>query len=89
MSVRKDAVFLWLGAGGVYNFGTMSKIWLQLIDQMLLGGTQTKFFMVKNNRSKIGMNSLVNKFHVLNNQIELSHFNLKLSFYKNALKNVE
>ena len=32
------------------------------------------------------MNSLVNKFYILNNQIELSHFNLRLNCYKNAMK---
>ena len=53
----------------------MSKEWLHLNDQMILGGRQMKFLMLKNTESKIGMNSLVNKFDVLNNQIELSHFN--------------
>ena len=37
------------------------------------------------NQPKIGMNSLVNKFDVLNNQIKLLHFNLRLNRCKNAM----
>ena len=56
-----------------------------LNEQMIQGGRQTKFLMLKNNQSKIGMNSLVNKFYVLNNKIELSHFNQTMNCYKKAI----
>ena len=71
---------------GIQMVETMSKDWLHLNDQMLLGGRQTQFLMLKNNPSKVGMNSLFNKFYVLNSQIKLSHFNLRLNCYKNATK---
>ena len=58
----------------LYKDETMSKEWLHLYDQMLLGGRQTKFLMLKSNQLKIVMKSLVNKFYVLNNKIDLSHF---------------
>ena len=70
----------------VYDSETISKEWLHLNDQMILGGRQTKNLMLKNNQSKIGTNSLVNKFCVLNNKIELSHFNLTMNCYKSAMK---
>ena len=53
-----------------------------------LGGRQTKFLMLKNNQSKIRMNSLVNKFYVLNNKIELSDLDKSMNCY-NYLKHLK
>ena len=64
----------------LYNNETMSKEWLHLNDEMILGGSQTKLLMLKNNQSKIGMK--VNKFYVLYNKIELSDLEKSLNCYK-------
>ena len=55
---------------------------------MISGGRQTNFLMLKNNHTKLGLNSLVNKFHVLNNKINLCYFNLSASCCKNVMKNI-
>ena len=43
-----------------------------------LGGRQSKFLLHKSNQTKMGINSLVSKFYVLNNQIDLSDLNTSL-----------
>ena len=66
----------------------MSKEWSFLNEHMILGGRQTKFLIFKNNHTKLGLNSLVNKFHVLNNKINLCNFNLSASCCKIVMKNI-
>ena len=70
----------------LYNNETMSKEWLHLNDEMVLGRRQTKFLMLKNNQSKIVMNCLVYKFYALNNKIELSEFNKSMNCNKHEMK---
>ena len=55
---------------------------------MVFLGRQTKFLMFRNNRTKIGNNSLVNRFHVFNNKISLCDLNLSIGCYKNLMKKV-
>ena len=42
--------------------------------------------MYKNQRAKIGLNSLVNKFYVLHNLIDLSDLNLSMNTFKSKMK---
>ena len=52
------------------------KIWL------IFTSRQTKFITSKSNRTKIGLNSLANRFHLLNNKIPLNWLNLSNVTFK-------
>ena len=43
---------------------------------------QTKFVTVKSNRTKVGLNSLSNRLHTINNLIPLEWLNLTIGSYK-------
>ena len=64
---------------------SQSKEWSHLNNQTIVVGIQRKLLMYKNNESKIGLISLVNKIFDLNNWIDLSDLNLNrniFSFFK-------
>ena len=43
---------------------------------------QTKFITIKSNRTKVGLNSLSNRLHLINNMIPLEWLNLSIESYK-------
>ena len=60
--------------------------WLNFATQIVMTGRQSKFEITKTNRTKIGINTLCNKFYCLNKQIDLTHMNLTFPAYKYQMK---
>ena len=48
----------------------------------ILTGRQTKFFTLKSNKFKVGINLLANIFYLLNNTIPLTWLNMSLNSFK-------
>ena len=60
--------------------------WLNFATQIVMTGRQSKFEITKTNRTKIGINTLCNKFYCLNKQIDLTYMNLTFPAYKYQMK---
>ena len=67
------------------NGDSMSKEWSYLNEQTILGWRQTKFLIIENNPTKNGLYSLVNKFHILTNKINLCDLNMSIGCFKNLM----
>ena len=59
----------------VYNSNYNSIEFIALNFNQIFTSRQTKFIATRNNRTKVGLNCLANRFHVLNNQIPLDWLN--------------
>ena len=57
-----------------------------LINNVVCTRRQLKFEIIRNNRSKIGMNSLSNKFFHISKQISLDSLNLGFVHFKKLMK---
>ena len=53
-----------------------------LNNNQIFTGRQVKFFSIKSNTFKVGINSLANRFHTINNSIPLNLLNLLLDTHK-------
>ena len=59
---------------------------VSLLDNIICTGRQLKFEVVRSNRSKIGMNTLANKFYHISKMIGLDLLNLTFVHYKKLMK---
>ena len=57
-----------------------------LLNNIVCTRRQLKFEIVRNNRTKIGMNMISNKFYHISKQIGLDLLNLKLVHFKKLMK---
>jgi hypothetical protein len=69
-----------------FNSNTYNKFWLELSDQIIITGRQNRFKCYKKNNYKIGFNILINRFHSLNDKINLNDFNLGFVQFKAKMK---
>ena len=72
----------------IYNSNYNSIEFIKLNFNQILTSRQTKFITTKNNRTKVGLNNLANRFYVLNNTIPLDWLNSAYVTYKVKCKNV-
>ena len=61
--------------------------WVALNLNQILTSRQTTFKTSKNNRKKVGLNALANRFWILNGKIPLTWFNLSMETFKVKCKN--
>ena len=66
----------------LYNECIPNLEWVNLNFQLVTMSRQTHFCCIKNNNSKIGLQTLTNRFHCLNNKIPLDWLNLSLNSFK-------
>ena len=66
----------------LYNTQLPETEWIALNFQQILTTRQTKFLTIKTNNKKIGNNILTNRFHLLNNKINLSDLSESLASFK-------
>ena len=69
-----------------YNSTTQNKDWLELADQIVITGRQSKFISYKSNNYKIGLNILVNRFYSLKQRIVLDDLNHNMPVFKKKMK---
>ena len=69
-----------------FNSIKQNKDWLELADQIVITGRQSKFFSYKSNNYKIGLNVLVNRFYALKQCIVLDNLNLNMPMFKKKMK---
>ena len=65
----------------VYNNKLHSVEWPALNQNQILTSRQVNFKIVKNNRSKIAMNAIANRLHILNNEIPPECLNLSINTF--------
>ena len=70
----------------LYNSNIHSTDWRDLANLIIITGRQSKFKCFKTNIYKIGMNILINRFHALNNLIELNDLDSTLPCFKRKMK---
>ena len=61
--------------------------WVAINLNQILTSRQTTFKTNKNNKKKVGMNALANRFWVLNGKIPLAWFNMSFETFKVKCKN--
>ena len=66
----------------VYNQCQPEHEWIEMNFSQTLMSRQTHFHVNKNNRLRIGLNSLCNRFHYINDKIELTLLNKSYLAYK-------
>ena len=67
----------------LYNANEGNDIeWQSLNHFQVLTSRQTKFKIQKGNKSRVGLNALANRLHVLNDKIPLVWLNLSIDTYK-------
>ena len=66
----------------LYNANEHSLEWISLNENQILTTRQTNFMIMKTNNTKVGLNILTNRFHILNGLIPLSWLNFSLSTFK-------
>ena len=66
----------------LYNSEKMTSDWINLNTQQNFNGRINKFLVSNVSNYKIGKNQMVNRFCVLNNQIDLNWLNLSFNSYK-------
>ena len=66
----------------VYNQCQPEQEWIEMNFSQTLMSRQTHFHVNKNNRLRIGLNSLCNRFHYINDKIELKLLNKSYLAYK-------
>jgi hypothetical protein len=59
-----------------FNSTSHNKDWIDFANQFVITGRQSKFIMMQNNKLRIGLNSVPNRFNYISNQIELDMLNL-------------
>ena len=59
---------------------------VSLLNNIICTGRQLKFEVVRSNKSKIGMNTLSNKFYHISKMIGLDLLNLTIVHYKKIMK---
>ena len=57
-----------------------------LLNNIVCASRQLNFEIIRNNRSKIGMNMISNKFYHISKMISLSNFNKTFVHYKKIMK---
>ena len=72
----------------LFNSANYSKDWIDLTNQIVLGTRQEFFSCIRSNNYKIGLGSMVNKFHSLNGKIKLNALNYSYPKYKFECKNI-
>ena len=70
----------------LYNSNVHSTDWRDLANLIIITRRQSKFKCFKTNIYKIGMNILINRFHALNNLIELNDLDSTLPCFKRKMK---
>ena len=48
----------------------------------ILTSRQSKFFSLRGNNKRVGLNAIANRFFILNNRIPLNWFNLSIDSFK-------
>ena len=66
----------------LYNANESSLEWNSLNENQILTTRQTNFLVMKTNNTKVELNILTNRLHILNGIIPLSWLNLSLSAFK-------
>jgi hypothetical protein len=69
-----------------YNMQSPLSEWIELNLNQFFTSRQTNFMSNTNNRHVIGSNALCNRFKLLNDKINLNHFNLNFNSYKIVCK---
>ena len=72
----------------LFNTNTHSIDWIDLNNQIIMGSRQEFFNCVRVNNYKIGLGSMVNKFHSLNGKILLTSLNDSYPTFKYKCKNI-
>ena len=73
----------------LYNSSLTNEVeWLMLNDLQVLTSRQTKFVIQKGNNTKVGLNALANRLHIINNKIPLSWLNLSVDTFKVKCKSL-
>ena len=72
----------------LYNSEHQNTDWRDLANLIIITRRQTKFRTFKSNNYKIGMNVLINRFHSLNDLIELKDLDSTLPCFKRKMKDV-
>ena len=78
MMLYKHAIML----HKLYNENFPEMDWLALNFQQTTTQRQTNFYVIKNNKFRIGNNILTNRISILNNKIELKDLNMSLPDFK-------
>ena len=68
------------------NFDIPSFEIITVLDQMPFTRRQTVFLIFRNNLTKIGMNTMSNKFYQLSNKITLLSLSLPFPYFKKLMK---
>jgi hypothetical protein len=66
----------------IFNTPNRNIDWLNFANQIAITGRQTKFKIIKTNKTKIGLNTLSNRFYCLSKQINLTSLNLTFFAFK-------
>ena len=72
----------------LFNTNLHSRDWVDLTNQIITGTRQEFFNCVRVNNYKIGLGSMVNKFHSLNGKIKLTTLNDSYPTFKYKCKNI-
>ena len=72
----------------LYNSEHQNTDWRDLANLIIITRRQTKFRTFKSNNYKIGLNVLINRFHSLNDLIELKDLDSTLPSFKRKMKNM-
>ena len=67
-------------------FESCTSLSAELINNVICTGRQLNFEIIRNNRSKIGMNTLSNKFYHISKQISLDLLDLEFVHFKKLMK---
>ena len=59
---------------------------IRILDRIVCTRRQLNFEIIKDNKGKIGMNSTVNKFYLINKEISLDALNLSFVHFKKLMK---
>ena len=71
-----------------FNSSIHDTDWVDFVNQFVITGRQNKFMITKNNKLKIGLNSVPNRLNYITNQIELDLLNLSYPTYKFKMKSM-
>ena len=66
----------------LYNSTNQSLDWIDLNVNQILTTRQTNFLTLKSNKTKVGLNILVNRFSILNGLIPLQWLNVSMDSFK-------
>ena len=66
----------------ITNDNNHSLEWAALNFNQILTSRQSKFFSLRGNNKRVGLNAIANRFFILNNRIPLNWFNLSIDSFK-------